>query len=114
MQTDFQQFLNEGLTQFDRIVIDAAPLLPVSDTLLLASKVQMVVLVVHGCKTSRKLVERSVLFLRRANAPLGGIVLNLLPNRRLCGGYYYSHYHGYGYGSYGKEEEDKTPVETRR
>jgi capsular exopolysaccharide synthesis family protein len=112
-QADFQQLLNEGLAQFDRIVIDTAPVLPVSDTLLLAAKVQTVVLVVQGCKTSRKAVERSVQFLQRANAPLGGIVLNLLPNRRFSGGYYYSYYHGYGYGSYGKKEEAKTPVATR-
>jgi len=110
-QVDFPQLLKEGLTYFDRVVIDTAPLLPVSDTLLLAGKVQTVVLVVHGCKTSRKGVERAVQLLKRANAPIGGIVLNLLPNRRL-GGYYYSHYHGYGYGSgygtYGNKEEAKT------
>jgi capsular exopolysaccharide synthesis family protein len=114
MQADFQQLLNEGLAQFDRIVIDTAPLLPVSDTLLLADKMQTVVLVVHGGKTSRKAVERSVQSLKRANAPLAGIVLNLLPNRRFTGGYYYSYYHGYGYGTYGKKEGDKTPIATRR
>jgi receptor protein-tyrosine kinase/non-specific protein-tyrosine kinase len=73
--------------------------------------VQTVVLVVQGCKTSRKAVERAVLLLQKASAPLGGIVLNLLPNRRFTGGYYYSYYHGYGYGAYGKKEADKTPVD---
>jgi capsular exopolysaccharide synthesis family protein len=109
-QSDVMQLLGEGLSKFDRIVIDTAPLLPVSDTLLLASKVQTVVLVVQGRKTSRKAVERSVQLLNKANAPIGGIVLNLLPNRRL-GGYYYSYYHGYGYGTYGRKEEEKTPVD---
>jgi capsular exopolysaccharide synthesis family protein len=108
-QSDFTQLIKEGLSKFDRIVIDTAPLLPVSDTLLLASKVQTVVLVVQGRKTSRKAVERSVQLLNKANAPIGGIVLNLLPNRKL-GGYYYSYYHGYGYGTYGRKEEQKTPV----
>jgi Mrp family chromosome partitioning ATPase len=108
-QADFQQFLKEGLARFDRIVIDTAPLLPVSDTLLLAPKVQTVVLVVHGCKTSRKGVERSVQLLTKAKAPIGGIVLNLLPNRRFSG-YYYSDYHGYGYGDYGKKKGDKRAV----
>jgi capsular exopolysaccharide synthesis family protein len=112
MQADFQQLLNEGLARFDRIVFDTAPLLPVSDTLLLASKVQTVVLVVQGCKTSRKAVEHSVQLLNKANAPIGGIVLNLLPNRRFSG-YYYSYYHGYGYGhyGYGDKEADKAPVD---
>jgi capsular exopolysaccharide synthesis family protein len=109
-QSDVQQLLKEALSKFDRIVIDTAPLLPVSDTLLLASRVQTVVLVVQGRKTSRKAVERSVQLLNKANAPIGGIVLNLLPNRRL-GGYYYSYYHGYGYGHYGEKKTDKTPVD---
>jgi len=109
-QADFQQMLNEGLANFDRIVVDTAPLLPVSDTLLLASKVQTVVLVVRGCKTSRKVVERAVQLLNKANAPIGGIVLNLMPNRRFSG-YYYSYHHGYGYGHYGEKEAAKTPVD---
>jgi capsular exopolysaccharide synthesis family protein len=99
-QSDFQQFLNDGLAHYDRIVIDTAPLLPVKDTLLLAGKVQTVVLVVQGCKTSRKIAERSVQLLKTANAPLGGVVLNLLPKRSLNSYYYY----GYGYEQYGQEE----------
>jgi len=111
-QADFQQLLDEGLAHYDRIVFDTAPLLPVSDTLLLAAKVQTVVLVVQGCKTSRKAVEHSVQLLNKANAPIGGMVLNLLPNRRFSG-YYYSYYHGYGYGHYGYGEKvaDKTPAD---
>ena len=111
-QADFQQLLDEGLAHYDRIVFDTAPLLPVSDTLLLAAKVQTVVLVVQGCKTSRKAVEHSVQLLNQANAPIGGMVLNLLPNRRFSG-YYYSYYHGYGYGHYGYGEKvaDKTPAD---
>jgi polysaccharide biosynthesis transport protein len=108
-QSDFMQLMGEALAQFDRVVIDTAPLLPVSDTLLLASKVQTVVLVVQGRRTARKAVERSVQLLNKANAPIGGIVLNLLPNRKL-GGYYYSYYHGYGYGTYGRKEAEKTPA----
>ncbi len=99
-QSDFPQFLKEALAQFDRIVVDTAPLLPVSDTLLLADKVQTVVLVVQSCKTSRKAAARSIQLLRNANAPIAGLILNMLPNR-LINGYYYSYYHGYGYSHYG-------------
>ena len=78
-----------------------APILPVSDTLLLADKVQTVVLVVQSCKTSRKAVARSIQLLKNANAPIAGLILNLLPNR-LMNGYYYSYYQGYyGYSRYG-------------
>ncbi len=106
-QSDFRRFLQEGLTRFDRIVIDTAPVLPVSDTLLLAGKVQTVVLIVQGNKTSYKAVERGLQLLRGAGAPISGIVLNLLPHRRF-GGYYYSYYHGYGYGYYGDKRSKKS------
>jgi len=88
-QSDFQQLLNEGLAHFDRIVIDTVPLLPVSDALHLVNKVQTVVLVVQGCKTPRRAVQRSVQLLNNANAHIGGIVLNLLPKRLFRGRYYY-------------------------
>ncbi len=106
-QSDFRRFLQECLTRFDRIVIDTAPVLPVSDTLLLADKVQTVVLVVQGNKTSCKAVERGLQLLKGAGAPISGIVLNLLPHRRF-GGYYYSYYHGYGYGYYGDKRTKKS------
>jgi polysaccharide biosynthesis transport protein len=108
MQVDFGEFLKEALGVYDRVVVDTAPLLPVSDTLLLVNKVQTVVLVVQGWKTARKAVEHSVQLLNNAKAPIAGIVLNLLPNRRLGGGYYYSYYHGYGYGYYGNKEKVKS------
>src|ERR1019366_7777453 len=103
MSADFQKLLSEGLAHYDRIVIDTAPILPVSDTLLL---------VVQACKTSRKAVERSVQLLKNASASTGGVVLNLLPKRRLSG-YCYSYHHGYGYGNYGEKEADKTSDDTR-
>jgi capsular exopolysaccharide synthesis family protein len=117
-QSDFPLLLKEGLARFDRVIIDTAPLLPVSDTLLLADKVQTVVLVVKSCKTSRKVVARSIQLLKNANAPIAGLVLNLLPNR-LMNGYYYSYYQGYGYGHYGRNgkkhsKEAKSPVTTPR
>jgi capsular exopolysaccharide synthesis family protein len=100
-QADFAQLLKEALAHFDRVIIDTAPILPVSDTLLLADKVQTVVLVVQSCKTSRKAVARSLQLLKNANAPIAGLILNLLPNR-LMNGYYYSYYQGYyGYSRYG-------------
>ena len=116
-QSDFPHLLKEGLAHFDRVIVDTAPVLPVSDTLLLADKVQTVVLVVQSCKTSRKAVARSLLLLKNANAPIAGVVLNMLPNR-IINGYYYSYYQGYGYGHYGhygkkkKSKSDKaSPAE---
>jgi len=109
-QSDFLQLLNEALAQFDRVVIDTAPLLPVSDTLLLADKVQTVVVVVRSRKTPRKAVQYAIRMLTKARVPVGGVVLNFVPVRR-SSGYYYSYHHGYGYGTYGKKEAGKKEVE---
>jgi Mrp family chromosome partitioning ATPase len=95
--------INDGLVHYDRIVIDSAPLLSVSDTLMLVGKVQTVVLVVKGCKTSRRIAEHGVELLKTANAPLDGVVLNLMPKRSLSGYYHF----GYGYEHYGREESKR-------
>ena len=89
---------------YDRIVIDSAPIHAVSDTLLLASSVQAVVLVVQAGRTSRKAVARACEKLRDARGQMAGVVLNQLP--RLSGRDYYYHYsHGaYGGGVYGAQE----------
>jgi polysaccharide biosynthesis transport protein len=91
-RSNFQQLLNEGLANFDSIVIDTAPVLQVSDCLLIAGKAQIVLLVIKACKTPRKAVRRSVLLLEKAGAPVKGLVLNLLPNHILKKQYYYAHY----------------------
>jgi capsular exopolysaccharide synthesis family protein len=91
-QSDFERLLNEGLARFDRIVIDTVPLLPVSDALLLAARVQTVVLVVRCAKTPRKAVQRGLQLLSEANAPSAAIVLNRLPRHLLKSHYYYSNY----------------------
>ena len=98
--SDIQQLIDDALAHYDRIVIDSAPLLSVSDTLLLVGKVQTVVLVVQGCKTSRRIAEHGVELLKTANAPLDGIVLNQMPKRSLNGYYHF----GYGYEHYGRKE----------
>ena len=70
------KLLGEALRRFDRIVIDAAPLMGISDTLLLVNQVQATCLVVRAHQTQRRAVIRAVEMLRRADAPLLGAILN--------------------------------------
>jgi succinoglycan biosynthesis transport protein ExoP len=70
------RLLGEALRRFDRVVIDAAPLMGISDTLLLVNQVQAICLVVRAHQTPRKAVLRTVEMLRRADAPLIGTILN--------------------------------------
>jgi capsular exopolysaccharide synthesis family protein len=98
-QIDFQKLLDEALLHFDRIIIDTAPLLPVSDTLLFVHKADAVGLIVQWSKTSRLAVQRSMRLLFQAGALVDGLVLNLLPNR-ILNNYYYSYNYGGGHKHY--------------
>jgi capsular exopolysaccharide synthesis family protein len=72
--------LIEGLeTVFDSVIIDAPPLLPVTDAAVLAQHVGGVLLVVGVQKLKRQDLEKSVNALSLVGADLLGVVLNRLP-----------------------------------
>ncbi len=95
-QGHFDQLIEDALLEFDRVVVDSAPIHAVSDTLLMLQQIQTVCLVVCANKTPRKASIRAVQILQHANAPLAGAILNQIPRRGL-GAYdpYYDYsYHG--------------------
>lgn len=69
-------FENFKTTQFDYVVFDTPPLLPVADAQIVASYVQAVVLVVDASRTPRKLLLRARQVLNRTYATKLGIVIN--------------------------------------
>ncbi|MET3721614.1 capsular exopolysaccharide synthesis family protein [Arthrobacter sp. UYEF21] len=85
----------EGL--FDTVVIDAPPLLPVTDAAVLAQHVGSVVMVVGVQKVREAALEKSLAALDMVGANLLGVVLNRLPNKG-PDAYSYSYY-GYGDGA---------------
>ncbi len=99
----FKGLTTEARSSFDRVVIDSAPILAVSDTLLMVPHVQTTCMVVRAAKTPRNAVNRALTLLSATHVRPAGIVLNRLPRRRGAGYYYYYASHGYGAGggSYG-------------
>lgn len=95
----FGHLVAEAGTLFDRIVIDSAPILAVSDTLLMTPYVQTLCIVVRAGKTPRQAVRRATSLLAKSGIRPAGLVLNRL--RRTRGVGYYYHYSSHGYG---KEE----------
>jgi capsular exopolysaccharide synthesis family protein len=119
-----RQLLAALKTWFDRIVIDTAPLLPVSDTLLISRAADTCILVAGAEKTPRGAVRRALELLDAAaggaRSLIGGCVLNgTIESRRNLGyNYSYGYYGKYGrkysgYGSvYGEEgNEESAPGE---
>jgi protein-tyrosine kinase len=84
-----EMLLREARQQYDYVILDTPPLVPVSDTRLLAQWVDGLLLVVAAHKTPRKLVEEAL------NLLDGATVLGIVFNRddRPFFGYHY--YHGY-------------------
>jgi len=92
----FGQLIAEAATLFDRVVIDSAPILAVSDTLLMMPHVQTVCIVVRAAKTPRPAVRRAITLLAKSGIRPAGLVLNRLRRSRGVGYYYYYASHGYG------------------
>jgi Mrp family chromosome partitioning ATPase len=79
-------------------VIDSAPILAVSDTLLMTPYVQTVCIVLRAGKTPRQAVCRAISLLASSGIRPAGLVLNRLHRGRGVGYYYYYASHGYGAG----------------
>ena len=73
---EMENLIKELKINFDYIIIDTPPILPVSDTLLLASKADATLIVVKARKTKEKIVKESYERLIEAKANVIGTVLN--------------------------------------
>ncbi|HEX8183526.1 MAG TPA: polysaccharide biosynthesis tyrosine autokinase, partial [Blastocatellia bacterium] len=62
--------------QYDHILIDSPPLMNVSDSVILSSMVDGVILVVHGGKSTRTVARRARQELMNVGAKIFGVVLN--------------------------------------
>ncbi len=74
-------------TQYDMILVDAPPLLAVTDSSVLASKLDGVALVITAGKTRRDHAEDAKKLLQKINIPLVGVVLNNAPKDTSVGNY---------------------------
>ena len=92
--------------KFEVVIIDAPPLLPVTDAALLGSQADGVLLVVRHGKTTREQLGLAAERLAAVGARTIGVVMNMVPVRRLQG-------YGYGYG-YGYAPEQVVETKTKR
>ncbi len=88
---------------FDLIVIDSAPVIPVSDVMVLLPEVEGTLMVVKAGATPREVVKRALELVQNSGGKILGVVMNnlagVLP-------YYYNYtYYGYHYGYGGKREK---------
>ena len=93
--------------RYDVVILDAPPLLPVTDAALLAARTDGAVVVVRHGKTTHDQLAHAVERLESVDASTLGVVLNMAPTRKAESGY------GYGYG-YAPLEQDVEPAKSGR
>ncbi|MDN6452706.1 MAG: CpsD/CapB family tyrosine-protein kinase [Lactiplantibacillus plantarum] len=87
------KFLTFATRKLDLVIVDAPPILPVTDARILAGQVDGTVLVVRQNFVEKVAVRQAVSALKNARAQLLGTILNDVDIKT----------HGYGYGYYGTE-----------
>jgi len=92
----FKKLVSAAVREFDRVVVDSAPILAVSDTLLMIPHAQTTCMVVRAGKSPRNAISRALSLMSAAGVRPAGLVLNRLPRRRGAGYYYYYTSDGYG------------------
>jgi len=82
--------------QYNYIIIDCPPVLPVTDALILGSLADMVVLVYRAGKTAKHALLRARDQLQNAHIPVKGVILNYQrPELEITPAYYYHYYRKY-------------------
>jgi capsular exopolysaccharide synthesis family protein len=104
-----QQFLKQAASQYDRVFIDAPPVLAVSETTVIAAQTDATLLTIWSGRTSQKLIQVAVRQLLSRGANLVGCVLNNLDLARVGTYGAYSYYHFYGYDYRYEEERPASP-----
>ncbi len=100
--------------QYDFVLLDAPPLLPVADSIGLAPRLDGVLLSVRYGVTHKDQLRQAALMLSRVHAVTLGVVLNMVPQRaEIATAYGY----GYGYAGDGQSQRHRRsthPRSTRR
>jgi polysaccharide biosynthesis transport protein len=92
----FDALLRVCAADYDYVLIDSPPILSVTDTSIIASKVGGTIAVVRSRRTTQSVLSSMIDSLHHANTPVLGVVLNDVRNPAADG------FHGY---SYSRQEE---------
>ncbi|MFT8636976.1 MAG: polysaccharide biosynthesis tyrosine autokinase [Pseudoclavibacter sp.] len=103
--------LIDELSQFATVIIDAPPVLPVADAMVLSTAVDGVVVAASAGKTTIDQLQETLDRLHKVNANVYGLVLNRVPTK---GADAYGYGYGYGYGEYTAESAAVTTAPAAR
>jgi Mrp family chromosome partitioning ATPase len=107
-----KQLMDDWQKDYDFVLIDSPPVLPVTDAQILASYADAIVLIVRVGVTSRVAAKRATSLLiphaKNADSPNVGVVVNSISTRSAAYYGYYGYYGGqkYEYTSHSEKPND--------
>src|SRR5213083_329570 len=99
------QLLTEVREDYDVVLIDTPPVLPVTDSAIVAAQVDGVILVYQAGKVGRLVLKRAKVHIENVGGKVWGVVLNDVKSE--IAGYAYTHYYTHYYG-------EETVVDTHK
>jgi len=99
--TAMDKLLQQLRANYDLVILDSAPVLPVADSRVLAPKADAVLFIARWRKTSQPAIEAAIGMLQAAGAPLAGVALAMVDMRHQAKfaygdpSYYYQDYKNY-------------------
>ncbi len=90
----FESLLNDVLASYDQVVIDSPPIGPVTDAVILSTRVDTSILVIRATSSAKELVRRANKALQDVRARVAGAILNSVePSSHEYSYSYYRRYH---------------------
>ncbi|MBU6400963.1 MAG: polysaccharide biosynthesis tyrosine autokinase, partial [Verrucomicrobia bacterium] len=102
-----KEFIQEAKQRYDFVFFDSPPIMGVSDASVLASEVDMSLLVVQYRKYPQQMTVRAKQMVEKVGGNLLGVVLN---NINISQDSYYYYYSGYYYDYYSKHDQEESPA----
>ncbi len=101
--TQMKEFIQTVKKRYDFVFFDSPPIMGVSDASILASEVDMALLVIQYRKYPQAMTLRAKQMVEKVGGTLLGVVLN---NINISQDSYYYYYSGYYYDYYSKHDDD--------
>lgn len=95
-----KQFIEEAKKKFDIVMFDSPPLIAAADSSILATRLEMVLLVVKAGKTSKRAINQAREALKKLNISIFGVILNNIDYSKQ----YSSYRRQYQYYTQGKDD----------
>ncbi len=90
--------------KYDYILFDSPPVIAVTDSMVMANKVDMLILAIRVDQADKNVVKRAKELLENIKVDIAGVVINGIQPHRYYNSYEYNYYYYYYYG---KSEEKK-------